>query len=290
MELPRPIKEYLVASAVEGRSPAYLMAGKDGRLVDWGGETELYGIERLRKGEPIAERVPFLHSLLPLGDSPVYLECLRTESGLVADVHLFAGTEGDWILLLDATKQEIQRRLAQQKRNEQSLLLEQRSVPAIASAGKEISEILAAGLGILILEQLTEGSCSVIGTMPGWCKLFSLEGAVEAHGWRLVNYFPALEGFLASASSFWTAQGTGRLRSAPWTATDNSGNSHHFEASALCLNSRKILLIELLDRERSAVLQTASEQSLSLEKMVQEVRKAEAILHSLISDQQRPGS
>ncbi len=293
MELPRPIREYLAASTVEGRSPAYLMAGKDGRLLDWDGETELYGIECLHKGERIADRVPLLQGLLPLGNSPVFLECVRTESGLVTDVHLFEGTDGDWILLLDATKKEILHRVAQQKRNEQNLVLEQSSGLAGASSGQDISEVLALGLGIIVLEQLTEGSFRVLGTMPEWCKWFGLDGAVEADSPKPFSVFPALETFLQSALSFWIARETGRLRSAPWIATDSSGSSHHFEALAICLNSRRILLIELLDpdqKERSALLETAGEQGLRLETTMREVKKAEAILRALISDQQDLGS
>ncbi len=290
MELPRPIREYLVAAAVENRSPAYLMVGKDGRLVEWGGETELYGIERLRKGEPIADRVPFLQNLFPLPGSPVLLACLRTESGLAADVHLFGGTDGDWVLLLDATKEEIRRRLVQQKRNEQSLLLEQRAGTPGATLRGDISEILAVGLDMLVLEQSGETWYSPIAALPGWCRLFGLDTVLEAGRWEPANRFPVMEGFLAAASPFWYSQGPGRLKSDPWIETDSSGKGRYLQASALCLNSRRILLIELLDEGYVALLQTARERSLSHEKTMREVMRAEAILRSLISDQQEPGS
>ncbi len=293
MELPHPIREYLVASAVENRSPAYLMVGKDGRLVEWGGEIELYGIEQLRQGELVAERVPFLQNCFPLRDSPIFLACLRTEGGLVADVHLFGGTDGDWVLLLDATKEEIQRRLVQQRRNEQSLLLEQRAGASGAVPTGDISEILAVGLGILALEQSNEGRYSPIGALPGWCRLLGLDVDFKTGRWEPASRFPALEAFLAAASSFWSTEGSGRLKSDPWIETDSSGRRRYLEASALCLNSRKILLIELLGEDyeqRVALLQTARERSLTLEKMVKEVMKAEAILRSLISDRQEPGS
>ena len=120
-KLPATVLDYLQTAVVEYRLPAYLLINRDVRLIDWGGRLELYGISQLRKGDQIAERVYFLEGLLPLDESPIHLPYVKTESGLVADLHLFAGAEGDWVLLLDATEDARQRQLLQQKGNELSL-------------------------------------------------------------------------------------------------------------------------------------------------------------------------
>jgi class 3 adenylate cyclase len=109
---------------IKKRSPAYFLVEKDGRLIDCGGKLSAYGIEGLEKGVPIGSQVLFLDSLFPLDNDPLFLSCVKAESGLSADIHIFPGDKGDWILLLDARSEEIRRCLLQQKSNELSLLRE----------------------------------------------------------------------------------------------------------------------------------------------------------------------
>jgi signal transduction histidine kinase len=120
-ELPAPVINYLNSLASEHRKPAYLLINPEGRLLEWGGQTEAYGISDLRVGDPIGEQVFFLEGLFPLGDGKMVLSCVQTEAGRAADLHLFPTPEGDFALLIDATTQEMQQRLMQQKGNELSL-------------------------------------------------------------------------------------------------------------------------------------------------------------------------
>ncbi len=121
VELPSAVRDYLNHVASEQRSPAYLMSDHEGRLVEWGGGIVQYGISNLQPGAPIGQQVFFLEGLLPLVNDGMILPCLRTDSGRPADLHLFSTPDGDCALLLDATTQEMQQRLMQQKSNELSL-------------------------------------------------------------------------------------------------------------------------------------------------------------------------
>lgn len=123
-ELPTAILDYIYFSFVAERWPAYILVSENGCLVDWGGHLERYGITRLQKGEPIGGQVDFLDGLLPLKHSPGFLTSIKTELGVVVDLHLFSSSEGDWALFLDATAEDIERRKTQQRLNELSLLLE----------------------------------------------------------------------------------------------------------------------------------------------------------------------
>lgn len=125
--LPTPLLDYLHTTILKPRTPAYLLVGKDGRLSDWGGRVEAYGIPGLQKGRDIGAQVPFLAGLLPLENTPLTLSCVKIESGLSADVYLVPGTEGDWVLLLDATPEEAHISLLQQKTNDLALLRQEQS-------------------------------------------------------------------------------------------------------------------------------------------------------------------
>ncbi len=146
LDLPLPILDYLHALTVENRSPAYLLVGKDGRLSDWGGKLEAYGITNLQQGEYVEEKLFFMQGFLPLDASPAFLPCLKMEEGLSADIHFFTGDEGDWVLLLDATSDEIRQSVVQQKGNELSLLQEKQSKVLNQYLGKDVAESLAQGV------------------------------------------------------------------------------------------------------------------------------------------------
>ncbi len=127
LNLPSPVIDYILILTVENRSLGYLLVEKDGRLSNWGGKLAAYGITNLQKGQYVGEQVYFLEGLLPLDDFPMFLPCIKIADSLSADVHLFPGNDGDWVLLLDATLEENQRSLIQQKINDLRLLLEKKS-------------------------------------------------------------------------------------------------------------------------------------------------------------------
>src|SRR5215470_6794772 len=126
-DLPPPVLEYLRTLIVDNRSLAYLQIDKGGCLSNWGGNLAAYGMTSLRKGLPVGEQVVFLEGLLPLQDSPLLLPCVVTASGLFADIHILSGQDGNWVLLLVVSSEELQRRLFQQKANDLSLRYEQQS-------------------------------------------------------------------------------------------------------------------------------------------------------------------
>jgi hypothetical protein len=114
LEIPESIIVYIINLMLESRSLAYLLIGKDGNPLIWGGKLATYGIMELRKNENIGQQIFFLEGLLPLDDSPIFLPKVKSEEGISADVHIFPSSEGDWVLLLDATLDEMQLFLIQQ--------------------------------------------------------------------------------------------------------------------------------------------------------------------------------
>ncbi|NWF58373.1 MAG: hypothetical protein HXY43_03410 [Fischerella sp.] len=121
---PNSIINYTMNLMVETRSLAYLLVNKDGCLSAWGGKLAAYGVQNLQKDESVGQQVFFLEGLLPLDDFPLFLPRIKTEYGICADVHLFPSEEGDWVLLLDATLEEMHLSLIQQQTNNSILIQE----------------------------------------------------------------------------------------------------------------------------------------------------------------------
>ena len=122
MDIPLPVSSYLINFMRERRSLAYFFVGKDGSLDSWGGKLDQYGIANLHQGENASQQIFFLEGLLPLNGFPLFLPCLKTERGICADVHFFPENKGDWVLLLDATWDEIQIFKVQQQVNSSRLM------------------------------------------------------------------------------------------------------------------------------------------------------------------------
>jgi class 3 adenylate cyclase len=106
-------------------SPAFVFVDEQGAVMEQGGALAHYGMETLRVGDVLEEKVDILSGLLPLQETAVTLPYIEVQPGVFADLHLFSAPGGDWVVLLDATAEERRQRLLQQKGNELQLLRDQ---------------------------------------------------------------------------------------------------------------------------------------------------------------------
>jgi hypothetical protein len=126
------------------------------------------------------------------------------------------------------------------------------------------NEVLAA-LEVAVLEEQSTGVLRLIGTAPEWFKRFRPESSSAPESIHDALGSPFLESFLIDADDFWKHRGPGRLRSGLWTEIGAMGTEFQLEASAVCVGSRRILLLEiqtLVHEEKQAVLQRARSNNL----------------------------
>jgi hypothetical protein len=114
-ELPVPVQDFIVSLTEDKLSPGYLLVTQEGRLIQWGGDLESYGIEGLQENMEVSEHIPFLAGLFPLATSSMFLPQVETREGVVADAYLFTREQGIWVLLLDSTAERALRQSMQQK-------------------------------------------------------------------------------------------------------------------------------------------------------------------------------
>lgn len=143
LHLPEPVINYISELTVENRSLAYFLINKDGCLSCWGGKLSFYGFANLQSGNSVEQQVLFLAGLLPLSGLPIFLPCIKMESGIAADVHIFSADEGDWVLLLDASLYESQHSLVQQKGNDLSLIRQKQAKSLNQQLQQQIAETLS---------------------------------------------------------------------------------------------------------------------------------------------------
>lgn len=147
---------------------------------------------------------------------------------------------------------------------------------------------LFAALKILVLERLNVGCFRIIGTMPNWLTQFCRRRV--ASGMEVLipeEEFPFLENFLIDAEEFWRQDSNTQLKSGLWVNLDLAGNECYFEASAINVENKHILLIELLDEdyhEKQSIIQKARENELNHYQLVKENQKKEILIHCIIHD------
>lgn len=149
------------------------------------------------------------------------------------------------------------------------------------------SEIFAA-LDILVLERVDAGKFKFTGNYPKWIRRFcrkKLEPEMEI----LIpeEEFPFVENFLVDAEEYWQDNDRKPLKSGIWSDLDISGKEFHFEASALLVNGKKILLIEMMSDsyiEKQNLIQQARENKLNYQHIIKENQKKEVLIHCIIHD------
>gem|GEM_PF-3579701 len=138
-------------------------------------------------------------------------------------------------------------------------------------------------LDMAVMERMGDGSFQLLGDIPDCLKRFFPEVSRGKKGFRPDEEFPFLENFLFDAEEWWAEENAGKLQSGPWIETDIYGNECEFEAAAISLGKRKVLLIELARygyEEKQSFMQKSRELSLAYHRLAQteaELQKSKEI-------------
>jgi class 3 adenylate cyclase len=144
--LPSVLREAVIGMLLADRAVAFLEVDGSGALLSMGGELDAFGLETLRIGDPIEDRVDCLVGILDPDALPIDLPFMETPSGATADVHLFVRESRVWVVFLDAREKEAAQQGVQQKVNVMGLNRHRQSKILNQYLGKEIAARLDAGL------------------------------------------------------------------------------------------------------------------------------------------------
>jgi PAS domain S-box-containing protein len=122
--LPPDVRDYLSTRLLNARDPAFARVDASGLLVEAQGAWASYGCEPLQLRRPAAEQIPALQGVWPLREQALLLPMVATGGGRYADVHVFAGADGTWVVFVDASEAAADRTRLQQAMNEAALLHE----------------------------------------------------------------------------------------------------------------------------------------------------------------------
>jgi HD-GYP domain-containing protein (c-di-GMP phosphodiesterase class II) len=131
---------------------------------------------------------------------------------------------------------------------------------------------LLSALDMVVIEQSGDGSFKILGSPPDWFKHLFHQVKLGGKRFTIEDELSFLGSFVTDAAEFWRLQQAGQiLWSGPWEETLESGEDATFEAGAICLEGRNILIVRLLSHIGMAdrqVLQKAKEHLLSFENLL----------------------
>ena len=135
-----------------------------------------------------------------------------------------------------------------------------------------------------VLEYQDDGRFIWLGPVPAWWQKVWGECVDSGSGIDLNASSLFLENFMIDAEEHWTSPGKGRLRSGVWYETDAAGEEWQLEASAVGVDGRRVLLVELLGNEgdeRQQLIQKGRENQLRFLQDLARHEKTEEFLHQI---------
>ncbi len=139
---PPIVSDYILDRTLNQRAVAYLKLSREGALLESGGLLLAYGLDNLKIGSPVSKVAVFLEGLLPLQRDTLLLPNVQTNSGVVADLHLFRQENSDWVILMEATRHVLEKAPIQQQSNEYALVREQQARYFEQQLGRDTGEDL----------------------------------------------------------------------------------------------------------------------------------------------------
>ncbi|MBH8571484.1 HAMP domain-containing histidine kinase [Nostocaceae cyanobacterium CENA369] len=150
-----------------------------------------------------------------------------------------------------------------------------------------LSELFAT-LNIFILERRKDGFFRINGTPPDWVERFCARRLTsEMDIFIPQTEFPFLGNFLIDAEEFWQSNSSTKLSSGLWSEVDLTGKEYQFEAYAISMNNREILLIELLGEkfiQKQSLIQKARNSQLDYQHLLKETERKDVLIHCIIHD------
>ncbi|MDM8569177.1 response regulator [Thiotrichales bacterium HSG1] len=139
--IPANIVEYVQSMWMAEMILTYLHIDTQGKLVDWGGYPQHYGLTSLTKNQPIVEQVSFLDGFLDVTHTEV-LQSLNIGGNRCINAHIVPLDDSIYVLLFDVTAEHDQQQKMQQQVNELSILTYRQSqlLQELETTRKALSE------------------------------------------------------------------------------------------------------------------------------------------------------
>ena len=231
-------------------SLAYFITDNLGKTIQWGGNLSNLNIPTPEKENHISDIVLFMEAILPLKSKSMEFSCIKMPHKVCVDALLFKMDNGYGLIVWDTSKKEEYLTQTQQECNELSLLIEKQKNRISCLSDKDIQKVnkaflenLFLELNLAVLEINDQGHFVLIGTPPLWIEQISQSSQILAGEAYQEDAFSFLGNFIQEAKSRWLKNHQESFKSGIWIEKDTTGQEFLFEATALDIHGKKLLII-----------------------------------------------
>jgi hypothetical protein len=226
------ILEKMCSQVFKDNSIAYFLTDNLGKILQWGGNLADLNIPVPKKEKQISKTINFMKGILPLIGESMEFSCLKMSDNVTADALLFKFDKEYGLIIWDTYK-------SKQKSDELKLFLKDQK-----ELKPHLLEDLFAALNFAVLEMDSLGHFVLIGSPPSWFEHIPLlPGKTFLEHTHEEDVFNFLGNFIQKAKALWEKKHKGSFRSGICIHKDHNDQELSFEATAIDLHGKKLLVI-----------------------------------------------
>ncbi len=231
-------------------APVYFITDHLGKILKCDGNFSDLNMSEPEKESHIADVLIFMEGLLPLEDQSMELSCIKMPSGACVDAFVFKINTGYGVIIWDAAKKDAFLTQTQQEYNELSLLIEKQKNRIINFSDKKFQkgnnialEDFCRALNLAVFKMNDKGHFVPMGKQPLWLKKISFFRDVFPKQAYEEDDFSFIGNFINEAKSRWAGNNFETFHSGIWIEKGDNDREFLFEATAVNINGKKILVI-----------------------------------------------
>ncbi len=242
------ILETLCTRVFKGNLPAYFLMDEAGMLIQWGGNIDGLNLSIPQKGTPVSDTIVFMEGILPLERETMEFSCIHLPPDTCVDALVIKLPGGHGLIVWDAAPKNKLLEETQQRCNEMSLLMKSRMESSYLPTGETndinlyLSDFFKA-LNFSVMEMDSKGHFRLFGIPPAWFDLIPQAKQLRSGIAHEEDEFSFLGNFIQEVKERWATDRQGSMKSGLWVEKDHTGKELLFEATALNLRGRRLLVI-----------------------------------------------
>ncbi len=275
------ILEKLCSQVFKGNAMAYFVTDSQGLIRQWGGNLGDLKLPLPETTNTISDLLVFMEGILPMETESMDFSCITLPSGICIDAHVFKMENAHGLIIFDSSKKEAYLARAQQKANDLSLAIQEQkkrltqlSDPVNTHSGFFTDFFLA--LNFAVLEMDDQGCFVLFGTPPGWIDLVPQSELLQSGQALEEDVFSFLGTFIQETKERWSQQKFDSFKSGHWIETDLNGQEYLFEATAVVIHNKRLLIISndiCAPEEKQSIIQKGRDLALHYNEMKRSGRR-----------------
>lgn len=275
------ILEKLCSQVFKGNAMAYFVTDTQGLIRQWGGNLGDLKLPLPETTDTISDLLIFMEGILPMETESMDFSCITLPSEICVDAHLFKMENAHGLIIFDSSKKEAYLAQAQQRANDICLAIQEQE-KQLARLSDSVNthttffKDFFLALNFAVLEMDDQGCFVLFGTPPSWINLIPQSEGLQSGQALEEDVFSFLGNFIQETKERWSQNKFSSFKSGHWIETDQNGQEYLFEATAVVIHNKKLLIISndvCAPEEKQSIIQKGRDLALHYNEMKRSGRR-----------------